>query len=144
MPSILQISVAILIVAVFVFIFVGSTKKAKWKKPKNDFPSKWRIILAKKVGFYNALNQEEKQLFEYKILEFLLNCKITGIQTKVDTTDKLLVAASAVIPVFAFPTWQYTNIKEVLIYPSNFNHNFETSGENRRILGMVGTVCASD
>ena len=91
------------------------------------------------VPFYNALSDEEKGWFEYKVQEFLLNCRITGIQTDVDTTDKLLVASSAVIPIFEFRNWRYTNIHEVLLYPSEFNEKFETEGDDRHILGMVGT-----
>lgn len=91
------------------------------------------------VAFYNALSGSEKELFEYKIQEFLLNCRITGIDTKVETIDKLLVASSAVIPIFAFSDWKYSNIHEVLLYPSRFNEKLETEGENRRIMGMVGS-----
>ena len=91
------------------------------------------------VPFYNALSDEEKGWFEYKVQEFLLNCRVTGIQTDVDTTDKLLVASSAVIPIFEFKNWRYLNIHEVLLYPSEFNEKFETEGDDRHILGMVGT-----
>ena len=51
----------------------------------------------------------------------------------------ILVASSAIIPIFAFPHWQYLKLTEVLLYPSEFNENFETSGQGRAILGMVGT-----
>jgi len=76
---------------------------------------------------------------KYKVQEFLLNCRITGIDTSIDTTDKLLVASSAVIPIFQFDDWKYSNIHEVLLYPSMFNENFETKGSDRGILGMVGS-----
>ena len=95
--------------------------------------------MAEKVTFYNILSKDEKVRYEYKIQEFLLNCRITGIETSVDITDKLLVASSAVIPIFAFKEWRYTNLFEVLLYPGMFNDKFETSGPDRRILGMVGT-----
>ncbi|MEN0051619.1 MAG: zinc-dependent peptidase, partial [Bacteroidota bacterium] len=116
-----------------------STTKSKWLKPKENFPQKWRITLSQKISFYNTLSKEEKQRFEYKIQEFLLNHRITGIQTDVTQTDRLLVAASAVIPIFQFPKWRYTNLYEVLLYPDTFGQNFETEGANRNILGMVGT-----
>ena len=68
-----------------------------------------------------------------------MNCRITGIETNVDDTDKVLVASSAVIPIFGFADWKYSNIHEVLLYPAAFNKEFETKGTDRRILGMVGT-----
>ncbi|MGB0177285.1 MAG: zinc-dependent peptidase, partial [Owenweeksia sp.] len=52
--------------------------------------------------------------------------------------DKVLVAASAIIPVFGFEEWDYSNLNEVLLYPDTFNPNFETSGKDRTISGMVG------
>lgn len=103
-----------------------------------NFQKKWKIILTEKVAFYNALSNKEKKLFEYKIHEFLLNCDVIGVKTSVNITDKLLIASSAVIPIFNFPNWKYPNIKEVILYPDMFNQHFETEGDNRRILGMVG------
>ena len=51
----------------------------------------------------------------------------------------LLVGASAIIPVFAFPEWEYGNLKEVLLYPAAFNKNFQSGASDSNILGMVGT-----
>ena len=109
-----------------------------WIKPSDPFPKEWRVMLAGNVAYYNTLSKEEKSLFEYKIQEFLLNCRITGIKTQIDTIDKLLVASSAVIPILKFSEWRYTNLNEVLVYPSLFSEDFETEGTGRRIAGMVG------
>ena len=117
----------------------GGSNKSKWLVPKGNFPSAWRMILTKKVTFYNSLSKEEKVYFEFKIQEFLLNYRITGIEVDVNKTDKLLIASSAIIPIFKFPNWRYTNLFEVLLYPTTFNENFEISGPDRNILGMVGT-----
>ncbi|WP_394347737.1 zinc-dependent peptidase [Mangrovivirga cuniculi] len=103
------------------------------------FPSDRRILLIKHVTFYNSLSEGEKDRFENKILEFLNETRITGIKTSVEPLDEILIASSAIIPIFQFPDWQYTTLNEVLLYPSHFNHQFETSGEGRRILGMVGS-----
>ena len=128
------------IVFIGFFIFRKSNKKLlEWVEPSKPFNKEWRLILIKNIVFYNSLNEEEKKSFEYKIQEFLLNCRITGIETTIDVTDKLLVASSAVIPIFKFNNWKYTNINEVLVYPKMFNKKFETEGANRNILGMVGT-----
>lgn len=124
---------------IILLIISKLVKSNSWKEPKKPFPKEWRIPLAEKVAFYNSLSKEEKEHFEFKIQEFLLNCRITGIDTTVDMEDKLLVAASAVIPIFQFRNWRYTNIYEVLLYPGMFNDKFETRGPDRRIMGMVGT-----
>lgn len=113
-------------------------KRIKWKVPKDPFPEKWRIILRKNINFYNALSQEEKNRFEFKIQEFILNYEIIGVRTSITIADKLLVASSAIIPIFGFDDWRYCNLHQVLIYPTMFNENFETEGADRKILGMVG------
>jgi Mlc titration factor MtfA (ptsG expression regulator) len=64
--------------------------------------------------------------------------RVTGIDVKIDDTDRILVAASAIIPIFAFKDWKYKTIDEVLLYPNSFNEKFETKGPDRNILGMVG------
>src|SRR5210317_1202775 len=100
--------ILLVIVAGFLIIRKIYKKKFGWIEPKDSFPIDWRVILASKVAYYNSLSKEEKNLFEYKVQEFLLNCRITGIKTTVDTTDKLLIASSAIIPILKFSDWRYT------------------------------------
>jgi len=134
-----QIAV-ILVISIVIFLLIRRRirNNTKWKTPQKSFPPEWRIILIENITFYNALTNEEKSWFEFKVQEFLLNCRITGIETQVDIQDELLVASSAVIPIFEFKDWKYSNIYEVLLYPAMFNEKFETAGEGRQILGMVG------
>lgn len=66
--------------------------------------------------------------------------RITGVDNDLNDTDLLLVAASAIIPLFGFPGWHYRNLHEVLLYDGPFNHDYETEqGKERNILGMVGS-----
>ncbi|WP_430405466.1 zinc-dependent peptidase [Fluviicola sp.] len=111
----------------------------KWQVPREPFPEQWKSILNQEVLFYSSLDETEKQRFEIKIQEFLLNCRITGVKTEVSLRDKLLVASSAIIPIFGFDYWKYTTVHEVLLYPDMFDENFQFEGDSdRRILGMVG------
>jgi Mlc titration factor MtfA (ptsG expression regulator) len=135
-----SIFIILLLVIVGFFLFRKIfLRKFKWIEPSEPFPAEWRTILITRVAYYNSLSLDEKNIFEYKVQEFLLNCRITGIKTQVDLTDKLLVASSAVIPILKFTEWRYTNLREVLLYPSLFNEDFETEGTGRRIAGMVGS-----
>lgn len=134
--------IAVLIIILIIIVFVKTIQKvgnSNWKKPTKPFPKSWRKILFENVSFYNKLSKKEKEYFEFKIMEFLLNIKVTGIDVNVDDTDRVLVAASAIIPIFAFPEWHYFNLQEVLLYPNLFNDKFETDGNERFIAGMVGT-----
>lgn len=96
-------------------------------------------VLEDNIAFFRALDKKEKMQFKTGISQFLNRVKITGVNTPVADFDRILVAASAVIPVFAFPEWEYNNLKEVLLYPDSFNNNFQTAGEDRSIMGMVGS-----
>jgi len=132
--------IIVFLVVVIAFWFIRKLwTENNWRKPEGNFPPDWRRVLVNKVAFYNSLSKEDKNRFEFRVHEFLMNCRITGIDVDVNITDKLLVASSAIIPIFEFPEWRYTNLYEVLLYPGTFNDKFETSGPERKILGMVGT-----
>ena len=130
----------ILIIALGLYNYDWKRKTAtNWLLPTENFPVAWRTILIANIPYYNALTDKEKGRFEYRVQEFLLNCTITAVRTEITDFDKILVASSAVIPIFGFKDWKYINLREVLIYPTIFNEQFETEGADRSILGMVGT-----
>lgn len=101
---------------------------------KKPFPSLWRSILRDRVKFYNRLSRDEKTEFERKVHVFLLNVKIRGMNTEVSHEDKILIAAGAVIPVFRFSRWNYANLKEVQLYPDQF----QIPDSTRMVHGLVG------
>jgi len=129
----------LILIAILVLFFMIAFKKRKWKQPKKKVSAGTINILSKNVQFYNELSAEQKKRFEYEIEEFLANYKITAISTSISDKEKVLIAASGVIPIFAYPNWQYQNLKEILVYPDTFNTEFKTEGDERNILGMVGT-----
>lgn len=95
-------------------------------------------LLATRVSFYKNLTAEERLRFEKKIALFLGRIKIEGVGTEVSPLDRILVGASAVIPIFGFDSWQYKNLGTVLLYPDTFNKDFQFQDGDRNILGMVG------
>lgn len=104
------------------------------------FPVEWEMVLQKDVAFFRALAPEDKVRFRKEMMIFLAEKRITGIQTEIDTQIKVLVGASAVIPIFGFPQWEWDQINEVLVYPNRFGSNFGyDGGDGQHILGMVGT-----
>lgn len=102
-------------------------------------PEKWKKILQTKVNFYRNLNPEQRLQFESDIQRFLTETRITGIQLEVDLEDRLLIASSAVIPLFGFPSWNYKNLDEVLLYPTSFDRNYNMGNKEEVITGMVGS-----
>lgn len=128
--------VILLVVALGFYLFYASRKR---KKTNTVFPDAWRAILSKHVRFYSKLDPVGQTMFEIRVQRFLDNKQITGIETDIDDTIRLLVASSAIIPTFSFPTFNYPNVNEVLVYPNAFNKNFETADtQDGNIIGMVG------
>lgn len=117
---------------VFTYIFFR-------KKTSNHYIFTIEIepFLLENVLFFQKLNPEKQAIFIEKMQEFLGKVKITGVNTTVSEEDKALIAAAAVIPIFQFDHWFYPNLKEVLLYPSGFDKNFNIENEPN-ILGMVG------
>lgn len=133
--------IAIVLVGTIAGLFSYQLYKKRWKTPEPEytFDNAWRLVLSSKVPFYAQLNAKNKTHFEFKIQEFILNMTFTGVQVEVEDEDKVLIAASAIIPIFNFKDWRYNNLDEIILYPNAFNKDFDTEGPNRRILGMVGS-----
>ena len=120
---------------IYAVIQITTPIKERKRVLEQPFPISWKQFLNKKVSFYRHLSETEKNIFERKIKLFLYDVTITGVQTNITDEDRLLVASSAVIPVFYFDHWRYRNLKVVLIYPGAV----KTLKRHRKvIIGMVG------
>lgn len=107
--------------------------------PEEPLPPTMVELLAQNVLYYASLPQDRQAVFAERVNQFLANVTIEGVDTEVTDVDKVLVASSAVIPVFAFDDWQYPNLTNVVLYESTFNEKtFETEGTDRRTMGLVG------
>jgi Mlc titration factor MtfA (ptsG expression regulator) len=99
-------------------------------------------LLTQHIDYYNKLSDTDKLYFEDKIEQFLDTVRIEGVGLVITDTDRIMVASSAVIPIFAFKDWTYRNITNVLLYPDTFDKDFQyegNEGEGRSIMGMVGS-----
>ncbi|MFP9097468.1 zinc-dependent peptidase [Flavobacterium sp. RHBU_24] len=130
---------------VVLLLFIIGAGVLIFRKPKKaivqPFPAQWQELLLENVNFYRKLNQQRQQEFQQRIMKFLSEVYIEGVQTELTDFDKILIASSAVIPVFGFAEWQYTNLSGVLLYPDHFNHDLEFAdgADSRNIGGMVGS-----
>ena len=113
--------------------------KRRMRVMTQSFPRVWETVLLSRVVYFNALDEKQKDRFRQLVKIFLDETRITGIRTDVDETTRVLVAASAIIPIFNFDHWEYSRLGEVLIYPGNFDKNYQTDADGRNdTLGMVG------
>lgn len=120
----------------FVWKNVGNKRVVTPIIPEEGFI---REVLLNKVAFFKNLKPAQQDVFLKRVVYFLYTTKITAEKGSVITDEhRVLVAASATIPLFHFETWSYENLDEVLIYPGTFNEKYNTEEAKRNILGMVG------
>ncbi|MGO3181554.1 MAG: zinc-dependent peptidase [Aequorivita sp.] len=129
----------ILFIILVVFGFYAF--KLNKKRPVESFPESWKALLNENVLFYRELSAEAKKRFRERMMLFLSEVYIEGVNMELEDLDKVLIAASAVIPVFGFKEWHYNNLSGIIIYPDNFNGDLEyESQEGKRIIsGLVGS-----
>jgi Mlc titration factor MtfA (ptsG expression regulator) len=134
MVTVLQIFFTLLLIILIILFVFRSRRIEVFALPDN-----YQDLLNDYVKFYSQLDNEGKKQFEARFEKFLSAIKITGANAEVEDIDRVLIGAAAVIPVFFISDWEYVNLREVLLYPGNFNTDFDQEGNDRMISGMVGS-----
>ena len=134
MVTVLQIFFVLALI-ILIILFVFRIRRTNETIP---LPENYGELLNDYVKFYRQLDEQGKESFEERVKQFLSAVQITGVNAIAEDIDRILIAAGAIIPVYAFPDWQYVNLHEVLLYPGAFNEDFDQGGSNRPISGMVG------
>ncbi|WDF54278.1 zinc-dependent peptidase [Mucilaginibacter sp. KACC 22063] len=135
-----MIYIVILILLVTLVAWYLSSNKRKVPVTDVAAPkSSYKDLLNAHVEYYNKLNDADQLRFERLISEFLTEVNVEGVGVEVTDVIRILVAASAIIPVFGFKEWRYQNLTNVIVYPDTFDAEYQFEGENRNIMGMVGT-----
>ena len=139
MPLWLSLAFAALITYVIFTVSMGRLRRCR-RILAQPFPPEWEAVLQGQIQFFSALDEGEKKRFRRELQVFLGAKRITGIKLELDTTTRVMAAASAIIPIFGFPEWEWDQISEILVYPGRFDSDFQfQSGSQRHTLGMVGT-----
>ncbi len=139
MNLLITVGLAILVFAIVRYLLVK--KKRFTEALERPFPAEWRSFLSDRVAFYGKLEPKDRTVFEQRVQLFLAEKRLQGIDTEIDDPVRLMVASSAIIPVFAFPGYTYPRVNEVLIYPNSFDSTFQTQryqSHRQYISGMVG------
>jgi Mlc titration factor MtfA (ptsG expression regulator) len=133
MITVLKILIVLFLIVLIIILVFRKRQIAGMELPEN-----YREILQDYVRFYARLNEENKKLFEERLKKFLSSVKVTGANAIVEDLDLILIGSAAIIPVYFITDWEYVNLKEIILYPGNFNEDFEQHGNERSVLGMVG------
>ena len=98
------------------------TRKGRVSLNLND-----KYWLNENILFYRNLSKKAKIIFEDRIGLFLAEIKITEVGKEItEKSTYLYVASSAIITFWGLPYWNYGELSEVLVYPSDvaaFNGN---------------------
>lgn len=123
----LSIGLGIVLVFFVMLALVFWTKKLKEVKGKHDrvkLTINDRMWLENHIPFYKLLSKADKLIFEDRIGLFLSNVIVTEIDKEIpEKSTSFYVASSAVMAFWGLPYYNYANLREVLIYPSNFNQD---------------------
>ncbi|GGH16450.1 M90 family metallopeptidase [Mucilaginibacter phyllosphaerae] len=132
----------LLIAIVVIISFTLFQRKKKRALTQNILTDTQKQLLIQHIEYYNKLSDTDKLYFEDRVEQFLDAVNIEGVGLELNDTDRMMVASSAVIPIFAFKDWTYRNVTNVLLYPNTFDKEFQfegNEGEGRNIMGMVGS-----
>ncbi|WP_295673174.1 zinc-dependent peptidase [uncultured Mucilaginibacter sp.] len=133
---------AILIISILcasvVYFFFRKNRLSRLTNAEK-LPNALKIILNTRVPYYQKLDKADKGRFEIQVNDFLKYVRIEGVGTTLTDIDRALIASSGVIPIFGFPGWKYNNLTNIILYPDTFDQEFQFEGENRNIMGMVGS-----
>ena len=132
------VAIVLLIIGILMVLLAWLFKPRKKLKILTSLPDSYKDLLNENVAFYRQLDGTGKINFENRVQHFLSTTRITGVKTTVEDIDKVLIGASAIIPIYAFNDWEYINLREVLLYPETFGEDFQTEGGDRVVMGMVG------
>ncbi|WP_439882289.1 zinc-dependent peptidase [Pontibacter sp. MBLB2868] len=132
---------SIVVAGVILLFYRWATRKGRRRRAvlKEEFPAEWRKLLIDRVGFYHTLkSEEEKRRFEKMLQLFLSEKRITGIDVEIDDLTRILVASSAIIPIFGFRDWEYPNLGEVLVFPGSIKKY--KNKDNEAVSEILGRV----
>lgn len=139
MSSFIIITIIVLLALGVAAYMIFRKRKAAGQVTTQTLNPDYQTLLLQHVGYYQKLTEPDRQRFESLIADFITSVRIEGVGLEVSDLDRVLVAASAVIPIFGYQEWWYTNLTNVILYPDTFNNDFQFEGDSRNIMGMVGS-----
>jgi Mlc titration factor MtfA (ptsG expression regulator) len=145
---------ALLLAALVVGILLWQSAR-RWRVRRaalaTPFPESWRTILREWCDHYNRLPDDLRPRFEKDLRIFLAEKAITGVGVEASDELCLLVAASAVTLSLGWPTYDWEQLNEVLLYPDDFDRDYEFGVDDRSgeahpwgtVILSVPTLCQS-
>lgn len=133
----LYLILALLVLFFLVYLLMNKRKEKPPIQPEQT--ESYKDLLQRHVAFYRQLNPEQQESFILRVEAFLQETNIEAVGFELDDLDRVLVASSAIIPIFRFKDWHYPHLTNVVLYPDAFNNDFQFENGKGEMAGMVGS-----
>ena len=118
-----------LLLAALPVVALNRRSTARWRGRRAalaaPFPEAWRTVIRQWCDHYNRLPDDLRARFEDDVRIFAAEKPITGVGVEVIDDLRLLVAASAVTLSLGWPTYDWDQLNEVLLYPDDFDRDYD-------------------
>src|SRR5260221_5465953 len=101
--TILQVFFVLLLIVIIILLVF----RVRRENENIPLPENYKELLDDYVKFYRQLDEEGKKKFAERVEHFLSAVKITGVNAIAEDIDRLLIAAGAIIHVYAITDLQY-------------------------------------
>lgn len=136
----MNIALAALVAVIIIYLITRKKPPVTGIVADTPPPARHMALLQEHVAYYAKLDEPGKAKFAEMVDQFLDYVHIEGVGMEITEIDRILIASSAVIPIFGFGGWKYKNLTNVIVYPDTFDNDFQFEGsEDRNIMGMVGS-----
>ena len=123
-----------LVIAGLSVAFLSWRSSARWRARRmtlsTAFPEAWRTVLRQWCHHYNRLSDDLRARFEDDVRIFSAEKPVNGVGVEVTEELRLLVAASAVTLSLGWPAYDWEQLKEVLLYPDDFDRDYEFGADD--------------
>ena len=133
----LYLILALPVLLFMAYLFLNKQKAEPVIQPEQT--ENYKQLLQQHVAFYRQLNPEQQENFVSRAVAFLQETHLEGIGFELEDLDRVLVASSALIPIFRFKNWRYPRLTNVVLYPDAFNNDFKFDEGKGEMAGMVGS-----
>jgi Mlc titration factor MtfA (ptsG expression regulator) len=129
--------VVLIAIVVALWFWRFEIRKKSGRNERVQLNTNDKFWLERHVSFYDKLPKKDKKIFIDRVGIFMADIQITEVDKEVAEKETCLyVASSAVIAYWGLPYFNYGELQEVLVYPSNFNMD-NTLNERGRVGGKV-------
>lgn len=130
--------VLVVILSIALNIWRIQTKTKRTRPQRMPLNANHLFWLKKNIPFYNVLSKSDQKVFQDRIGLFLAQVDVVevGKEDERDWQTALLVASGAVMAYWGLDFWNYGKLREVIVYPDNYNEEMVIS-ERGNVMGQV-------